>query len=290
MPTPRTFPYEKTAAAALAAAPALWLAFLAYDGGLGARPVTEAIRESGDWALRLLWLVLLIGPARRILGLPRLIRARRILGVGAFGLAALHFALYALDLQFDWIDVARETMLRLYLTVGAVALLGLAALAATSSDRAVARIGSARWKRLHSTIYVIAALSVVHFLLRSRTETFEPMLMLGLLIWLAGYRLVLRLAGDVTPRALLGLAATSAAATALAEAAWHAAETGVDPLRLLAAHLDATNGLRPAAWVLLAGLVAAAAATRWRLVPQPPMARTISSSAASGSARGQSPS
>src|SRR5262249_49967159 len=64
---------EKAAAAALAMARAVWLAWLAYDGGLGVRPVTEAIRFSGDWALRLLWLALLIGPARRILGAPRLI-------------------------------------------------------------------------------------------------------------------------------------------------------------------------------------------------------------------------
>ena len=91
MPTASRFRCEKTAAAALAAAPAVWLAWLAYDGGLGARPVTEAIRISGDWALRLLWLVLLIGPARRILGLPRLVRGRRILGVGAFGLARAAF-------------------------------------------------------------------------------------------------------------------------------------------------------------------------------------------------------
>jgi methionine sulfoxide reductase heme-binding subunit len=288
MPRPRSFPYERTAAAALAAAPAVWLVWLAYDGG--ARPVTEALRMSGDWALRLLWVVLLIGPARRILGLPRLIRGRRILGLGAFGLAALHFALYALDLRFDWLEVARETMLRLYLTIGAAALIGLAGLAATSSDRAIALFGSARWNRLHSAIYVIAALCVLHFLLRSRTETFEPMLMLGLLIWLVGYRLVHRLAGDVTPHALLGLAAASAAATAAAEAAWHAAATGVDPLRLLAAHFDVANGLRPTGWVFLAGLAAAAAATRRRLVPQPPIAQTISSNAACGSARGQSPS
>jgi methionine sulfoxide reductase heme-binding subunit len=287
----RAFRFEKTTAAALAGAPAVWLAFLSYDGGLGARPVTEAIRVSGDWALRLLWLVLLIGPARRILGLPRLVRGRRILGVGAFGLAALHFGLYAFDLQFDWLAVARETVLRLYLTTGAVALIGLAALAATSSDRAVAFIGSTRWNRLHSAIYVVAALSVLHFLLRSRTETFEPMLMLGLLVWLIGYRAVHRLAGDVTTRALLGLAGASAVATAIAEAAWHAAATGVDPLRLLGAHFDAANGLRPAGWVLLAGLAAAAAAAaRWRHIPQPPMARTISSNAASGAAGGQSPS
>jgi methionine sulfoxide reductase heme-binding subunit len=290
MQTPRAFRCEKTVAAALAAAPAVWLAWLAYDGGLGARPVTEAIRMSGDWALRLLWLVLLIGPARRILGLPRLIRGRRILGVGAFGLAALHVGLYALDLRFDWIEVARETVLRLYLTIGAAALVGLAALAATSNDRAVARIGSARWNRLHSAVYAVAALSVLHFLLRSRTETFEPMLMLGLLAWLMGYRLLHRRNGDVGPAALVGLAVGSAVVTAAAEVGWHAAATGIDARRILAAHLDIAYGLRPAWWVLIAGLAAAAAGWRFRLVPQEPTARTISSKAACGTIRGQSPS
>jgi len=280
MPTPHTFPYEKTAAAALAAAPAVWLASLAYDESLGARPVTEAIRESGDWALRLLWLALLIGPARRILGAPRLIRARRILGVGVFGLSALHFGLYALDQQFDWVQVARETVLRIYLAVGAIALIGFAVLAATSSDRAVARLGSVRWNLLHRAIYVLAALSAVHFLLRSRTDTFEPMLMFGLLAWLMGYRLLHKRTGDVTPRALAGLAAASGVVTAVAEVAWHAAATGVDPLRILATNLDMAYGLRPAWWVLMAGLAAAAAGWRFRLVPQRPAARMTSSNAA----------
>jgi methionine sulfoxide reductase heme-binding subunit len=271
---------EKAAAAALAMAPAVWLAWLVYDGGLGARPVTEAIRFSGDWALRLLWLALLIGPARRILGAPRLIRARRILGVGVFGLSALHFGLYALDQQFDWVQVARETVLRIYLAVGAIALVGLAVLAATSSDRAVARLGSVRWNLLHRAIYALAALSAVHFLLRSRTDTFEPMLMFGLLAWLMGYRLLHKRTGDVTPRALVGLAAASGVVTAVAEVAWHAAATGVDPLRILAANLDIAYGLRPAWWVLIAGLAAAAAGWRFRLVPQRPAARITSSNAA----------
>jgi sulfoxide reductase heme-binding subunit YedZ len=271
---------EKAAAAALAMAPAVWLAWLAYEGGLGVRPVTEAIRFSGDWALRLLWLALLIGPARRILGAPRLIRARRTLGVGVFGLSALHFGLYALDQQFDWVQVAQETVLRIYLAVGAIALVGLAVLAATSSDRAVARLGSVRWNLLHRAIYVLAVLSAVHFLLRSRTDTFEPMLMFGLLAWLMGYRLLHKRTGDVTPRALVGLAAASGVVTAVAEVAWHAAATGVDPLRILAANLDIAYGLRPAWWVLIAGLAAAAAGWRFRLVPQRPAARMTSSNAA----------
>jgi sulfoxide reductase heme-binding subunit YedZ len=288
LPLPQRWLPEKAAAFAIAIAPALWLAGLAFAGDLGARSVTEAIKVSGDWALRLFWLVLLVSPARRILSAPRLIRMRRILGLGAFSLTVLHFGLYAFDQQFAWGHIGLEIVLRLYLTVGTIAMIGLAALAATSSDGAIARIGSAGWNRLHRWIYVIAALSAVHFLLRSQTNTFEPMLMLGLLGWLIGYRIVHRVAGVVSAGRLAGLAVAAAALTAAAEAGWHAAATGIDPWRILAAHLDFWYGLRPAWWVLIAGLTAAAAAARRRLVPQRAMSRISASSAPAGSTRGQS--
>jgi methionine sulfoxide reductase heme-binding subunit len=283
------WPPEKVVAFAVAVAPAVWLAGLAYEGELGVRAVHEAIKISGDWALRLFWLVLLVSPARRILAAPRLIRMRRILGLGAFGLTALHFGLYALDQQFDWGHIGLEILLRIYLTIGAAAMIGLAALAASSSDRAVARLGSTGWNRLHGWIYAIAALSAVHFLLQSKTDTFEPMLMFGLLAWLVGYRLIHRLTGDVSAGRLLGLAVAAGALTATAETSWHALATGVDPWRLLAAHLDFAYGLRPAWWVLIAGLAAAAAAAaRWRIPPQRLISRMSVSNAAAGSTRGQS--
>ncbi len=279
---------EKAAALLVAVAPAAWLAGLAYGGELGARPVTEAIRFSGDWALRLFWLVLLVSPARRILSAPRLVRTRRILGLGVFGLTELHFGLYAFDQQFDWARIGLETLLRTYLTIGAVAMIALAVLAASSSDRAVARLGGARWSRLHRWTYAIAALSWVHFLLRSRTATFEPMLMFGLFVWLVGYRLIHRLVGDVTVAWLLGLAVATAILTAATETGWHATATGVDAWRILLAHLDIASGLRPAWWVLIAGLIAAVAGALWRLPPQRPMSRIRASYATAGSKRGQS--
>ena len=264
----RRWPPEKMVALAIAAAPALWLAWLDASGELGVRAVHQAVRISGDWALRILWLALLISPARRIFGAPRLVRVRRILGVGAFGLTVLHFGLYALDQQFDWGEIGSEIVLRLYLAVGAVAMVALAALAATSNDRVVRRLGSARWNALHGSVYAIAALAAVHFLLRSRTNTLEPMLMLGLLAWLVGYRLIRRLAGDVSACGLVALAVAAAALTAVAEMSWHAAATGVDPWRVLAAHLDASYEVRPAWCVLLAGLVAALVGAQWRLLPR----------------------
>jgi sulfoxide reductase heme-binding subunit YedZ len=282
------WPLERTVAFAVAAAPAIWLAWLAETGGLGARAITEAIRFSGDWALRLFWLVLFISPARRILSAPRLIRMRRTLGLGAFGLTVLHFGLYAFDQQFAWGHIGLEIVLRFYLAVGTIAMIGLAALAASSSDRAVTGLGSAFWNWLHGSIHVIAALSATHFLLRSQTNTFEPMLMLGLLGWLIGYRIIHRSAGNLSTGALAALAVTTAALTAAAETAWHAVVTGVNPWRILAAHLDVAYTLRPAWWVLIAGLAAAAAGARWRLVPQRLASRMSASNASAGSTPGQS--
>src|SRR5437763_13763565 len=71
--------------------PACWIATQAVTGSLGARPVTEAIHQGGEWALRLLFITLAITPAQRILRYPRLIIARRTLGVASACYAVLHF-------------------------------------------------------------------------------------------------------------------------------------------------------------------------------------------------------
>ncbi len=244
------------ATVAAAPVPGCWIAGLALGGGLGARPIKEAINLTGDWSIYLLLVTLAVTPARHILAAPRLLLARRPLGLAAFGYAAAHLVLYAVDLDLDLARVASEIVLRTYLTIGTLALAGLAALAATSWDGAVRRLGPARWRQLHRLVYACALLSVVHFLLRSPTDTFAPMLLAGLLAWLAGYRL-LRRHGGVGPDRLVALAVATAALTAFAETAWHATATGIDPWRILAAHLDLGFGLRPAWWVLIAGALAA---------------------------------
>ena len=282
------WPPIKLAALAAGLTPAIWLAALTLTGGLGGRPIKATINLTGDWSIYLLLATLAVTPARHVLAAPRLVLARRTLGLAAFGYVALHLVLYAVDLDLDFRRVASEIVLRLYLKIGAVALLGLAALAATSWDGAVRRLGAARWNALHRWGLACALLSVVHFLLRSPTDTFEPMLLAGLLAWLSGYRL-LRRHSEVGPGKLVALAVAAAALTAVAETAWHAAATGIDPWRIFAAHLDIGFGLRPAWWVLIAGLAAAALAAITRRA-QRSSARMSASSAASGVMRGQSPS
>src|SRR3974390_817795 len=136
--------------------PALWVAYEAATDDLGARPITEAIHQIGEWTLRLLLITLAITPAQRILNYPRLILARRTLGVACAVYACLHISLYVLDQHFDLIKVASEIVLRIYLLIGAVALTGLIALAATSTDAAVNTLGPERWRLLHRLIYAIA--------------------------------------------------------------------------------------------------------------------------------------
>jgi sulfoxide reductase heme-binding subunit YedZ len=279
----------KVAAFIAAVLPALWIAYQAAAGELGARPVTEAIHQAGDWALRFLLITLAITPAQRIFHYPRVGLARRTLGVASAGYAVLHFSLYVLDQHFDLLKVASEIVLRIYLTIGALGLIGLIALASTSTDAAISRLGPGRWHALHRFVYAIVVLAVVHFFIQSKLNTYEPVLMAGFLIWLLAYRALYRRNGEVTPLHLVLLAVGTAAMTAIGEAMLYLFTSGVDARRVLLAHFDIDMEVRPAWWVLAAGL-AVAAAGFWRRngSRQRPSARRISPSALPGAIHVQS--
>jgi sulfoxide reductase heme-binding subunit YedZ len=277
----------KIVAFVAAVLPALWIAYQAAADELGARPVTEAIHQAGDWALRFLLITLAITPAQRIFHYPRITLARRTLGVASAGYAILHFSLYVLDQHFDLLKVASEIVLRIYLTIGALGLAGLIALASTSMDAAISRLGPGRWHALHRLVYAIALLAVVHFFMQSKLNTYQPVLMSGFLIWLLAYRVLYRRNGEAKPLHLVLLAGATGAVTAIGEAILYRVTSGVDASRLLLAHFDIEMEVRPAWWVLAAGLVAAAAGF-WRQKRQRPSARRISPSAVSGAIQVQS--
>jgi methionine sulfoxide reductase heme-binding subunit len=262
----------KIVAFAAALLPALWIVFQAATGELGARPITEAIHQAGDWTLRLLLLTLAITPAQRILNYPRIIPARRTLGVACAAYAGLHISLYVLDQHFDLLKVASEIVVRVYLLIGALALAGLVTLAATSTDAAISRLGARRWNLLHRFIYVIAALAAVHFFMQSKLNIYEPVLMAGFLVWLLAFRVLFWRNGAVAPLHLLLLAGAVAMATAAAEATIYMLTSGVDARRVLLAHFDIDMEVRPAWWVLATGLAVAAAGT-WRYRPMRARAR-----------------
>lgn len=267
----------KIAAFAGAIAPALWLLTRVAFGDLGARPVTVALHFCGDWAVRFVLISLAITPARRLFAAPRLIQARRTLGVAAFFYALCHFSLYVTDQMFDVQKVASEIVLRFYLTIGFTTLIGLIALGVTSTDAAVRRLKQ-RWGTLHRAVYFIAALAVTHFMMQKKLDIYEPTWMAGLLFWSLGYRFVQKRMREVTVPALLALAFAATLFTMLGEAAWYGVLTGVSPLRILAANFDPTMDVRPAWWVLLVTVgivfVHLAAKWLWPLPARPPRPAT----------------
>jgi sulfoxide reductase heme-binding subunit YedZ len=238
--------------------PALLLAQTAWDNALGPKPWQAATHDAGTWAIRLLLLSLLVTPARQVLRQAGIAEVRRMVGVGCFAYALLHLGLYAGDNSFDLVKVASEIAQRIYLTIGFVSLAGLAVLAATSTDAMLRRMGGVAWRRLHWLVYPVAGLALVHFTLQSKADVTEPMLMAGLFAWLMGYRVIAPAGGAPGGVALLGLAVFAAGFTAAVEFAWYGMATGIDPWRVLAANLDVAFGLRPALWVGVAGLGAAA--------------------------------
>jgi sulfoxide reductase heme-binding subunit YedZ len=288
---------EKIVAFAIAIAPALWLAGWVVLDDLGPRPVTEAIHFSGRWAVRLLLLSLAITPLRRLVPLGNPLLARRTLGVAACCYALFHFVLYVVDLKYDLAKVATEIVLRFYLTIGFVALVGLIALAATSTDAAIRRLGQ-RWISLHRAAYVIAVLTILHFMLQKKLDIYEPILMTGFLLWLLGFRLWRRWIGPVELPQLAALAIATAALTAAFEALWYRAMTGVNPLRVLEANLVFDFDIRPMWWVLATGVAVTlvyAVGRRWQPMPrvraaagQPRRVSRSKSNAVSGEAHGQS--
>lgn len=226
---------------------------------LGARPLTEAIHEFGDWTIRLIFISLVISPARIMLQWPRLLDVRRIIGVAACIYVLIHLSLYTADESFALGTVASEIVLRIYLTIGFTALIGLCVLAFTSTDGWQRRLGARRWQKLHRIIYGIGVLAVIHFFMQSKLDEWEPTVMAGIFVWLMACRAVSwRLGRGKLP--LWSVAALSLATgvlTAVGEAGYFWLSMGAPFALVLQANLSLETGLRPS-WVVFASTFAIA--------------------------------
>jgi sulfoxide reductase heme-binding subunit YedZ len=244
---------EKIAAFTIVLAPALWLLWLTATGNLGARPFAEATWFTGRWTVRFILAALAVTPARRLFNWPKLLNMRRTFGVAAACYAFAHFCLYVVDQNFVFTKVASEIVLRVYLTIGFTALVGLIVLGATSTDAAVRKLGP-RWTTLHRISYVIGILAITHFAMQKKLDIYEPTLMMGFLFWLLLWRVFNRYWRATGMAALLVLAVLAAGLTALFEATWYGFLTGVEFRRVLEFNLMFDYVITPTWWVLAAGL------------------------------------
>jgi methionine sulfoxide reductase heme-binding subunit len=235
----------------------------------GARPLNELIHRAGFWALVFLGVTLAVTPFRRVLRYGNLTDIRRMLGVATFCYIAAHLALFFADQSYDPGKFIHEITHRVYLIVGAVAWLGLAALAATSTDGMVRRLGGVRWRRLHQIIYAIALLALIHYFQQTKADVTVPTFAASLFLWLIAYRLLAwwHGAGELSTSSLLALAIVVSILTFIGEAVGIAIAFHVSPLVVLGTIFDFDAGIRPGLQVFAAGLAVVAvdaAMARWK--------------------------
>lgn len=175
----------------LALLPLLWLGWGAWQDDLGANPIEYITRSLGEWTLRFLLFTLLISTLRRATGWAQSLRIRRMLGLFAFFYGTLHLLSYLwLDQFFYWEDIWLDIVDRPFITVGMLAFLLMIPLALTSFKAAMRKLGK-NWQRLHTLIYPLAMLGVLHFwwLAESKSRLDMPFVYAVLLAVLLGERM-----------------------------------------------------------------------------------------------------
>ncbi len=177
-----------------AAAPLVDLAWRAFVQTLGPNPQETLLRATGLWCLVLLLVTLSITPLRKWLDWAELIRVRRMLGLWVFAYAVVHgLGFWAFEHDFNWAAVLQDAFKRPFVTVGLLSLALLTPLALTSNQWSMRRLAG-NWKKLHRLVYVVAALSVLHFYLHraGKNDFVEPAIALLVLLVLLIARLLIR--------------------------------------------------------------------------------------------------
>ena len=170
--------------------PVLTLGWRGTHAGLGANPVEFVTHSTGDWTLRFLLITLAVTPARQVMGMPSLIRFRRMLGLFAFFYGCLHFLTYIwFDKFFDIEDMLKDVGKRPFITIGFASLLLMIPLAVTSTAAWIRRLGGKRWQLLHRLVYLIAAGGVIHYYWLVKSDIRLPALYGAILTVLLGHRL-----------------------------------------------------------------------------------------------------
>ena len=171
---------------------ALWvgglipLALLVWDtltGGLGIDPIRDIEHRLGRTALYFLVASLAVTPILRISGVS-FIRFRRALGLLCFTYAGLHVLSWTvMDMALLWGAMAKDVVKRPYLVFGMASFLMLLALAVTSNNALIRRMGGAAWRRLHKLVYIAAPLVTLHWIWALKTFPLEPVLWLFVILF-----------------------------------------------------------------------------------------------------------
>lgn len=181
------------------------LALLLWDvywKKVGANPLEFVTRTTGMLTLLFLTCTIAVTPTRKITGLNWLVKFRRMLGLFAFFYGALHLLTYIwFDRFFNLRSTIGDIAQRPFIAVGMVGFLLMVPLAITSTSKMVKRLGGKRWSTLHRLVYIAGIAGVLHFWMLVKSDTRLPLTFAFVLLFLLGYRLLLKYSPLKHPRA-----------------------------------------------------------------------------------------
>src|SRR5205809_1985147 len=135
-----------------------------FAGTLGANPLEALLHRSGEIAIWTLGAVLSLTPLRVLLPHSQIIAAlnrhRRAIGVSACVYGLLHFTAHILY-EGGWDGLVRS-LSKPFIWYGLAGLSILVALAVTSNQVSIRKLGGRNWKGLHRLAYIAAALLIYH--------------------------------------------------------------------------------------------------------------------------------
>ena len=169
--------------------PAAWYFYLGAVNELGANPIQTFEHLLGEWALRFMIATLLVTPIRDLTRV-NFYRFRRAFGLMTFYYVLFHFLTYfildrAMNLPVIFVDIFK----RPYIIIGMTAFTCLIALAVTSNNWSIQKLGRI-WGRLHMLVYLIATLGVIHFFMAVKSWPPRPFVYATIIGTLLAYRLV----------------------------------------------------------------------------------------------------
>ncbi len=184
-------PWLKPGVFAGAFVPLVVILWRAINGQLGADIVASVLNQFGYLAIIFLTMSLLSTPLKIITGWTWGIRIRRMLGLYAFFYASLHFLTYLIvDQSFNIGTVLEDITKRKFILLGFLALMPMAPLAITSTQKMVKRMGYKNWKRLHRLAYFAGGLAAVHFILRVKADYREPFVFVSIVVFALTLRVI----------------------------------------------------------------------------------------------------
>ena len=167
----------------------IWL-YQFFVGSLGVNPIDQLIDKSGEFALRLLVLTLLLSSLAQLKYMRSLQMIRGMVGLFVFYYLVLHLMTYViLDHYFNWKFILKDAIKRPFITLGFTSFFLLVPLALTSTNVMVKKLTYKVWKNIHELIYVAAPLAALHFYLLTKADKIEPMIYLIIIFILFAWRI-----------------------------------------------------------------------------------------------------